>query len=44
MRRNVANMIGECNSKRNGYAVLLNYRYMNLCVKTVRSILSRWLM
>ena len=33
MRRNVANMIGECNSKMNGYAVLLNYRYMNLCVK-----------
>ena len=26
-------MIGECNSKMNGYAVLLNYRYMNLCVK-----------
>ena len=26
-------MIGDCDSRMNGYAVLLNYKYMNLCVK-----------
>lgn len=33
MKKSVANMIGDCDSRMNGYAVLLNYKYMNLCVK-----------
>jgi ribosome recycling factor len=33
MKKSVANLIGECDSRMNGYAVLLNYKYMNLCVK-----------
>ena len=33
MKRAIKLIIGEMEGKLNGYAVLLNYRYMNLCVK-----------
>ena len=33
MRKAVKLLIGEMNNKLGGYAVLLQYRYMNLCVK-----------
>lgn len=33
MRKSVANFISECDSRMNGYSFLLNYKYMNLCVK-----------
>lgn len=33
MRRNVEALIDEMKNKMSGYAVLLQYRYMNLCVK-----------
>ena len=33
MRRNIETLISEMKSKMSGYAVMLQYRYMNLCVK-----------
>jgi ribosome recycling factor len=33
MRRNIEALINEMKSKMSGYAVMLQYRYMNLCVK-----------
>lgn len=33
MKKVLRQLLGEMESKLNGYAVLLNYRYMNLCVK-----------
>lgn len=33
MKKSVALMLGEMQKKMSGYAVLLNYRFMNLCVK-----------
>ena len=33
MRRNIETLINEMKSKMSGYAVMLQYRYMNLCVK-----------
>ncbi len=33
MRKSIALMLGEANSKMSGHAALLNYRYLNLCVK-----------
>ena len=33
MKKAIKLLIGEMEGKLNGYAVLLNYRYMNLCVK-----------
>ena len=41
MKRSVANLIKECDSRMNGYSMLLNYKYMNLCVKAeAASLLS----
>jgi ribosome recycling factor len=33
MKRNIQILLGEMEGRLNGYATLLNYRYMNLCVK-----------
>jgi ribosome recycling factor len=33
MRKNIESLIDEMKSKMSGYAVLLHYRFMNLCVK-----------
>ena len=33
MKKAIKLLIGEMEGKLNGYAVLLNYRYMNLCIK-----------
>ncbi len=33
MRKSIALMLGEANSKMSGHVALLNYRYLNLCVK-----------
>ena len=33
MRRSIKIIIGELDGKLTGHAALLNYRYMNLCVK-----------
>lgn len=33
MRKSIALMLGEANSKMSGYVALLNYKYLNLCVK-----------
>ena len=33
MRRNIESLINEMKNKMSGYAVMLQYRYMNLCVK-----------
>ena len=41
MRRNIEALISEMKNKMSGYAVLLQYRYMNLCVKAeAASLLS----
>lgn len=33
MRKSIALMLGEANSKMSGHTALLNYKYLNLCVK-----------
>lgn len=33
MRRSVMNLLGEAKTQMSGYVALLNYRYLNLCVK-----------